>query len=308
MPRPNRIDDDVDMEGDAPETSRAIAAPKGRATGGETEVSPIYNEVLRPFAETMNVIMPYYKYGSVSITATDDAAGQASLAFRLNSIVDIWTNTTYSADPAAAAAVKDGSTGGTYDSPMMYSYWTSLYQYYTVTKTEYKMRFWCGDRANDPEFSIWCYHHGNQRPPLVDDAGTPKPLRDNIRHLHRHAHVKHLNTLPTSHTQTHNMFNSVEFNGKYMPGNRYVESEVFEDAYQETWHKIADVPSLVENATFIINKSDRSVNAAATFYYDLRIIYHVQFKDLKSIYQYPKNTSDFPAITDYVNTVSTTIP
>lgn len=299
-------DDNVDMGQEAAPAptgmvlSRGMAAPGKRRGGGETEVDAVNHEVLRPFAPTMNAVLPYYKYGTATIESSDTTTGQQALSFRLNSIVDIWSNTTYSANPTAAAEAKDGAAG-TWDSPMMYGYWRQLYQYYTVTRTEYKIRFWTGKKDDDYEMSIWCYHHGAQRPPLLD--GT-KPIKDQYRHLHRHAHVKHLNAKPTGSTETHNMFNSVTFNGAYEPGNRYVESEVYEDAYQETWHKIDAVPSLLENATFILNRSDRSPLGQCIWYYDCRIIYHVQFKDLKAIFQYPTSADDFPAITDYVSAVT----
>ena len=274
---------------------RAAAGRGGRTDGSETHVDRIAEVKLRPFHDTQDVIMPYVsrteKYFTIAASST--ATGQSSIAIRLNSIYDTLTVTTFAENPAAAADTADA----TINKPMLYDYWKSVYAYWTVTKATYKIKFWTGTRDDEGELSLWCYHNGQQAPPLVDAASNI--VQDYLRGLHKHCHKKTLRTLATGSTETHAQDNSVTFTGVYYPGNKTVVNPVAEDEFKETWHKFDEVPSQREVVSFIINKSDRSPEKAITVKYYLEIVYHVQLKDLKRHFEYPVGTDDLAAVADF---------
>lgn len=266
--------------------SRSINTSAGRTDGSETGVDPVNFEHLRPFPDTNNVIMPYVSRSanSFSIAATTTATGQNSIGIRLNSIYDcITTAVGFTADPTPAADTADA----TVNKPMLMDYWMSLYRYWTVTKTTYKVSFWLQTQDNTAELSIWCYHNGQQQPPLVDDSGTPQIVPDYMRQTHKHCHSKKLRPAATNSTETHIQSRKVVFEGVYYPGNKTVVNDVAEDEFKETWHKATEVPSQREIATFIWNKSDKAPAVAVSGFWYVEVTYHVQLKDLKAIYQYP---------------------
>lgn len=302
-PMPNRIPDDNEPmdagNGVSLMSTSSTRGTNGRSDGSETSVDIPRNPRLRAFKETQDVIMPWYNTGTFNIDASNTSAGQNAFGFRLNSINDIITANTYVADPTPAADVADGVTNNI---PMMYNYWSAIYRYWTVTRSHYKVRFWCTTPHNDGEFSVWTYHNGQQNPPLLD--GTAR-IPDWVRQMHPHAHVKHFTT-KTTDNGVNTYRHGIEITGHYEPGNYTVVNDVAEDEFKETWHKWSEVPSLREVATFIINKSDRMVAVTDTMFafgWDAKIIYQVQLKDLKAIYQYPKGSDDFPTIADYMNEI-----
>jgi len=300
LPADDPMDDDAGTG-----TSLALAAPAartfgggrtGRTDGSETGVDPFIHYRINPFNETQNAIMPYWAAGSLSLQVGTGSTSIATLALRLNSIYDTLTVSTYVADPSAAADTADGSV----QIAQMYSYWTNLYRYWTVVKSEYHLHVWNDSRSLDQEVSVWTYHNGQQQPPLLNEAGTDN-IPDYVRGLHRHAHVTKLRTdLVETGKSWYNQ--GVHIHGNYRMGNYTVHNDVAEDEFKETWHKTGEVPSLREVATFIMQRSDlqraTTTGAAVNLKYELRTRYYVQFKDLKAKYQYPAQDTDFSSTTD----------
>jgi hypothetical protein len=237
--------------------------------------------------------------GTITIAAGTAASSVGSFAFRLNSIYDVMTITTYAADPAAAADTADG----TVNTPLMQKYWSTYYRYWTVLGSYYKIRMWIEEVA-DQELSVWTYHNGQQQPPLVTAGGTLN-VSDYIRETHRHAHKRKMVNTPAA--QGHSYYderNHIHISGHYKPGPVTVVNDVAEDEYKETWHRTTEVPSLREVCTVIIQRSDMqrfiTTATAVNVKYELQIVYHVQWKDLAVLYQYPTDESDFAAVTDYM--------
>ena len=272
------------------------SAKGGRTDGSETSVDPIAEVKLRPFHNTQDVIMPFYISGrDNAITSANSAAGTYSFAIRLNSVYDVINATTYTEDPTAAADTADAIT----QKHQMYDYWTSIYRYWTVTKSEYTVRIWTDTKSDTGKWSVWTYHNGQQQPPIVATSLVQVP--DYMRKMHQHAHVKYLFPRSASNTDAHEKETVVEIKGVYYPGNRTVVNDVAEDEFKETWHKVNEVPSQREVATFIVQHADGAPRVAANLHYEIEIVYHVQLKDLKAIYQYPTQESDIPAVTDYAD-------
>ena len=290
---------DVDMGngGGSISLMSARASAGGRTDGSETHVDPIAEVKLRPFHNTQDTLMIFHTTGrSLSVAATDDVNGVASFAIRLNSIEDCQTITTYAADPTPAADTADGSV----QRPMMYDYWTGAYRYWTVTKSEYEVKLWTTLKSDSSALSVWCYHNGQQQPPLINSSGGTI-CKDYVRQLHQHCRMQVMHPRPSGSTDLHERSTTVTFKGEYRPGNRTVVNDVSEDEYKETWHRVGEVPSLREVATFIIQHNDDAEKVAhGTICYSITVKYHVQWKDLKVIYQYPTQTSDIAAIADYV--------
>lgn len=298
-PTPNTQASDEMGEAAGAMVSFAAGGAAGRTEGSETAVDPWSMAKLRPFAETQNTIMPYVARGTIAIATGTAASSVGSFAFRLNSIYDCMTITTYAADPTPAADTADG----TVNTPLMQKYWSTYYRYWTVVKSMYKIRMWIEEVA-EQELSVWVYHNGQQQPPLVTAGGTLN-VSDYIRETHRHAHKKTMTNTPTAQgTSYYGEKGHVHISGGYQPGPFSVVNDVAEDEYKETWHRTTEVPSLREVCTVIIQRSDMqrfiTTGTAVNVKYELEIVYHVQWKDLNVLYQYPTDESDFAAVTDYL--------
>ena len=276
--------------------SLSSSGKTGRTDGSETHVDPWKLAKLRPFPETQNCIMPYMTRGSLTIAAGTTSTSVGSFAFRLNSIYDVMTATTYAADPTAAADTADGSV----NLPLYQKYWSAYYRYWTVLSSHYKIRIWI-DEVDEIETSVWVYHNGQQQPPLVTAGGTIN-VSDAIRETHRHARKLTLHNDPAAAGKSY-YAKGIKFNGHYTPGNKTVVNDVSEDEFKETWHRVTEVPSLREVCTVIVQRSDmqRSIETANAFdvKYELELVYHVQWKDLIVAFQYPTEESDLAAVADY---------
>lgn len=261
----------------------------GRTDGSETSVDPFYAPRLRPFMDTQNTIHPMYRNFSSSIASGSASTAVKHFSIRINSIWDVFTTLTYAEDPTPAAGVADGAN----ETPIMREFWQNIYRYWTVVKTKYKVRFWTNDNT-DQELDIWCYHHGQQMPPITTGGSGGNVLVSKYRRTHRHAHYKTLGTYNSSATEKplyHGR--EVVFTGEYRPGNFTVVNDVAEDEYKETWHRITEVPSLQEYVTFIIQRSERSsTSTAVSFSYDVELVFYVQWKDLEAKFQYMDPTQD----------------
>jgi hypothetical protein len=265
----------------------------GRTEGSESAVAPIAEIKLRPFHETQDTVMPYYFTETKTMTNEDAVAGQISYAVRLNSIVDCLGSASFSADPAAAA----DSISGSAQKPMLYNYWSSIYRYWTVTKSTYKITVWVNTSDVSAFLSLWTYHCGLQNPPLVNTGATTL-VKDYIRKSHKHCHVKHIMPV-NSTTDKHYKESAVTVTGYYEPGS--INLGVFEDEFKEVWHKEGELPSQREQAIFILNKSDASPAMTTTPFtttWEFEVMYHCQWKDLKVLYEYPTSTDDTVATTD----------
>lgn len=293
----------------------AVAANDKGLENGETPVDPIYREILRPFGETMNVIMPYEKLFAITVNQTTPSPYwvQNKLTFRLNSINDCQVDAgavVYAADPTASA----DTIGATVEYPAMRAYWANYYKYWTVTKTEYELEIVpvigayasaTGSPSSSYSYmnwSVWTYHHGQQFPPFIEPVANI-PVTDRIRgtyHKHCHRTVVH----QADYNNYYQTFaNKYTIPGKYTPGS--IDNDVVEDEYQETWHKWDVVPKLREYVTFIVNPTDemmfmRAQNSGTQvdFVCKMKIKYHVQLKDLVAKHTYPTNETDFSATTD----------
>lgn len=278
--------------------SAARSAGQTIMNAGETPVDMVTDEVLRPWRETQNTILPWYG-GPLSVTLATGTTETAvkTFGFRLNSCYDLLSNSTYTEDPAAAADTADGNK----EVPIMREYWQGIYLYWTVTRTEYKVRFWTENKT-DQEIDIWCYHHGQQTPPLANDGATGTVLYSKYRKLHKNCHMKTLRSRGTSQVEFNNFENGVTFTGSYKPGD--INNEVSEDAYHEIWHKPTQVPSMREVCSFFIQRAERSPSTAAIeVKYDIELVYHVQWKDLKAKFQYMTPTVD-ATFTNFANSTT----
>jgi hypothetical protein len=289
--------DKGEMHQDPPEPEPVAAAAAGSAHGvqhGETAVEPIPTRVSlrKPWPETVQVVMPYYKIlPSQTLSTTSGIAN----AWRLNSIYDCETITTYSADPAAVADVADA----TINLPMWRNYWMTFYQYWSVVKTTWRIRLRCPNLSSVEEQTAYLYFHGLQRPPLQTTAGGY------IYHEHR---IQHPGVIWKHIRPKHDMYSFVghephrflwfEFNGTWTPGS--IKHEVVEDELHQTWHKATEVPPTPEVMTLIVQPSayneEVEVGTNMRFIAEISLEYHVQLKDLKAAYQYVDHTTAIPGI------------
>ncbi|KAH9107643.1 hypothetical protein LEN26_006147 [Aphanomyces euteiches] len=248
--------------GTSADVEMAITASSGttggnRQDGSETAVDPFYAPRLRPFNDTQNTILPFYKTGTINLGTSDGAIAVGNFAIRLNSIWDCITVPTYTEDPNPATDTAGAI--GQIETPILAEYLSLL------------------DRR-------WFSLQGPllQMPPLMTGG---KVLYSKYRKLHRHAHMKVLHTYGA--TERTLFGNQITFEGDYRPGNYTVVNDVTEDEYKETWHKNTEVPSMREMADFILQRSERSDNTAgALIRFDIEIVYKVQWKDLESKFQY----------------------
>lgn len=285
-------------DGDIVPASNLRMAANGRANGHETSVDPVRQPVLRPFRETQNTILPWYGTGnSVSLATGTTETAVKTFGFRLNSCYDLLTSSTYVEDGTVVADTNDANK----EVPIMREFWQSIYLYWTVTRCDYKVRFWTTDK-NDQEIEIWCYHHGQQAPPKCENGDTGTVLWGKYRKLHKHCHMKTFRTHGTNKTEFNKLDNITVMTGSYHPGS--VNHDVAEDTLNEIWHKAASVPSSREVATFFIQRSERSPHdQTAVISYDIELVYNVQWKDLKAKIQYMTPTVDL-TINNFANSTT----
>jgi len=262
--------------------------------GQETNVDKVGEQKLRPWHDTQDIILPAYI--GIQQTVTDNVNSVAYFTIRLNTPYDWLTafSTTPDIDPFAQVVDPAGSR----QTPLNYTYWSNLYQYLTVTETEYEITLYTSSTYSAnymQELSVYCYHHGHQGPPITD-GGTRIP--DYIRRQHKHGRMQKLvrrrnDELPYD-TQ-------ITFTGKWEPGNYYVQNLVSEDSQQRTWNKFDQLPPLHEMCTFLIQHSDREFGNFDNWaiFGECKVIYHCQCKDLKYKFEYPIQSSDIPLISDF---------
>jgi hypothetical protein len=292
---------------------------------GETAVDNIPVTRYTPFDKTQQVMMPYYVHQvGLSISSGNQSGAVHTKSFRLNSIYDVETGTTYTADPTPAA----DSADGTVNTPSMRNYWTQLYRKWTVVGCRYHIRFRPNDylKYTDAQYSIYVYEHGDQAIPKVNTASTPKVIQDLYRKYHPHI-VAH------KYVNSNDRYNQIVtgtgvYNGG--PGNAgdgnaadvymtlpngqhdwvsihkgtyhkgSIEHAVVEDELAQTWHNVDEVPPTREIMTCIVQRSDTSdTGQSLNFELEFSIEYIVQLKDLKADFEYLHDTTDFPAITDF---------
>jgi hypothetical protein len=265
--------------------------------GQETNVDKVGEQKLRPFHDTQDIVLPAW----ISVNAGVSSATQSYQTFsiRLNSPND-WL-TVYT-PPAPDADPSPQSFDAIVQTPMNWTYWGNIYNYWTCTACEYELKLYTntpnvtGAVPNDEqELSVWLYHHGQQGPPLTD--GTNK-IPDYIRQQHKHAHMQRLQRKRPDEVSRDT---TITFTGKWKPGNYYVQNLVAEDSQARTWNKFNALPPLHEMATLIIQHSDREYGTLDGWivHGEFKVIYHVQCKDLKYKFEYPHQAVDFPAISDF---------
>lgn len=278
------------------ENTMAVSGGKGRTEGAETAVDPWINYKLRPFYQTQNCLMPYIANTNLSIGAGVGAASVGSFSFRLNSIYDIITTSTYTADPTPTSDTADASV----NLPSLWTYWSSIYRYWTVVKTEWTVQLFHNQYANtsDQELSVFCYYNGQQQPPLLNNDGVSN-VPDYVRNMHKHVRMEKL--YPHSNSEGSIARGGIILKGTYEPG-KSVHNDVAEDEFAETWHKTNEVSSQREVCTIIVQRSDYQRNWDTSTLVNVRlklyITYYVQWKDLVVAYQYPVLDTDYPAVTD----------
>lgn len=280
------------MTGSSP-VMRAAGATGKYGSHSETSIDPWKHAKLRPFPMTQNTILPYYANGSGTILTTQDQASQFSFTIRLNSIWDCLTTRTHAENPAVAPDSADGSV----QVPIMRQFWIQLYDYWTVVDCYYKVRFWTEDRGHQ-ELEIFEYKHGLQTPPVVNGSGTTGGLLwRKYRMMHPRMRFQTMQLRPVNMTEKDPYERQLTFKGHWNCQDTY--NHVAEDELAQTWHKQTEVPPQREQVTFIVQRSERSpfpVNVQVK--YDIELVYHVQWKDVRSNVEYPYPAADL-TFTDF---------
>lgn len=296
-PAPNVIPVDDGEGGDMVVSSamRSAGATAGRTNGQETGVQYMPRSRLTPFDKTIQVLMPWYNSGTITLASGATSTSVGAISFRLNSIYDCKIETvSYSADPTPTAQTADA----TVNTPKFRAYWIQFYRYWTVVKSKYKIRFWEESASKDGEIEIYTYHHGQQGPPLVEHTSNTRITRD-YRQMHPNMHMCKIQTkqdiVDGASGHRRSIFeNKQNIRGIYRPGS--VQHEVAEDELVENWHRTGEVPPLAENVTFILQRSQRALDTQYIIKYEIEFEYEVQLKDLAAQYEYFGATSAIPAI------------
>lgn len=298
----------------APATAQPAAAPRAanvssvtstRAGVGheETAVERIPKSTFHPYPRTHQVIMPYYVLKGAT-TPSDTTAMVNS--WRLNSIYDCEATFTYSADPTAAA----DSADATLNQPYMRKFWMSIYQYWHVVRTNWRIRIRPTAGSLSGQITAYIYQHGLQNPPLKQtisgtDEYVPHVLRQYHPTLKAYKHIKSLpqrqagsdgneSTYPNVHSFWH------EFSGTWYEGQ--TEHEVVEDELYQVWHKADETPPTKEWLSVIVQQSPVNVEGTESklaYIVEASLEYHVQLKDRKVIYEYITSGSDIAALTTF---------
>ena len=79
-----------------------------------------------------------------------------------------------------------------------------------------------------------------------------------------------------------------------------------EDEFEQTWHRLTEVPPTEEMVTFIIQQSDNyPVLTTNDFKFTMELEYVVQWKDLQYQHQYLTAASSIPARSNYSSYLAT---
>ncbi|CAK4685685.1 unnamed protein product [Aphanomyces euteiches] len=237
--------------GTSADVEMAITASSGttggnRQDGSETAVDPFYAPRLRPFNDTQNTILPFYKTGTINLGTSDGAIAVGNFAIRLNSIWDCITVPTYTEDPNPATDTAGAI--GQIETPILAEYLSLL------------------DRR-------WFSLQGG------------KVLYSKYRKLHRHAHMKVLHTYgATERTLFGNQitFEGDYRPGNYTVVNDVTEDEYKETWHKNT--EVPSMREMADFILQRSERSDNTAGALIRF--DIEIVYKVQWKDLESKFQY----------------------
>lgn len=274
------------------------SAATGGRSSGETPIANIKYTIYRPFPSTNQVKMVYNTNGSLSLTTTGATRTQ-QVTFRLNSVTDVTTTYTYTADPSPSTA---DTVDATPNIPTMRNFWATVYQYYTVIRSRwmFRVRPANGTGSKLTEADIFQHLHGVQFPPLLDTAGS-NPIPWHMRKYFPQTIMKKVQSHPTGtgSGEQHYLDKWTTFYGEWYPG--LIKHEVEEDDIKRTWNKIAETPKLPEYLSYVIQRSTASDNSAAfDVKYEFFIEYEVQLKELTDQYQFIRNgttlNTDPPAI------------
>ncbi|MFM6618003.1 MAG: hypothetical protein ACKPIH_24630 [Microcystis panniformis] len=303
-----------------PASNLRTAQRMGSGSGEETPISP-FDFVQVGIPKTITTKLPYYTIKKdVSIATGTGSSSVLAYSWRMNSIYDIETSPAYTAiDPLAGPPSAD-TADATVNLPKWRTYFSNLYNYWTVLSVDYHIRIRCTTAtADNGIFAVFLYRHGLQAPPTMDTATTPAVIPWEWKKLHAGAAWKLGGTqpinqifgkttqtwnlaptppVPTSNIDTTGNFagessrfknNWVEFSGTYKPGT--IDHDVIEDELQQVWHRMTEVPPTRECFTIHILRHPASDDTALTFQVEADFMYLTQFKDLKAIYQYPHTTT-----------------
>lgn len=296
-----RNDDDVDMN-PAPLARSAgtgtSSASGARSNNGETPVDPVRYKTLRPFPDTMNVVMPWTTENmQFDIGLLGGNKPAYAYCFRLNSIYDVSAAVrTYNESYTPVADGLDAGPAAT--QPAMYQFWKGIYKYWTVVKMDYKIEIW-GKTNNNVEYSVWVYEHGAQMPPTADGTAV---CPDFYRRMHPGAReYKYRGRNQDAH-ECHqlNPSNILTIHGSYNDSTDL--NDVAEDNFSQTWTKFDFPPPLHEKVTVIVQPSDKNsatIGNLQEAYCKVTCVYHVQMKDLYGRFIYPMASTDFSAVTDF---------
>lgn len=300
----NKESDDMDT---SDPNAKALVAVSARGMSnvprskGETPLDPWQNWRFLPFNDTQNAIMPYTQWGTLLLNAAGNQVG--AFTYRLNSIRDIQTVPPSGPAVNPTLPLPNDTENTPVNLPQMWNYWSTIYRYWSVVKSEYSIHMWIENQASPQELSVWTYHHGAQGPPVLT-SGINGIIPDYVREMHRHCHLTPLRSSNAAVNQ--NIYQTgTHIRGSYSPGNGSVHNEVAEDEVQQTWHRTNEVPPLKELVSFIVQRSDfqRSINPGTTqaddvnIKFEFKIKYHVQWKDLNAVYQYPDQTTTWSGYT-----------
>lgn len=312
-------DEDYDVEMNdvsllkLPQSTNMSEADKANQDGrDETRVDNMKSKLM-PWKKTEQVIMPFYSIlGTEYTISTGAKAGAVQWgSIRLNSIYDILTNVranyTWSNGTATLAGdykigkPSSDSADATLQQPAMRKYWMSIYDFYTVVKTTWRIRFIPTTKDDEGEYTAYLYLHGAQYPPVYDQKlDNNEAFR--VEHLYRTMHPqclwKHFRALPkigTDSTVGYNQNNyACEFSGTWTPGS--IDKDVLEDDLGEIWIHANETPKSPDLLTFYVQKSPMSKDVELKFRVEVNLQYHVQLKDLKPEFKYITERTEIPAL------------
>ena len=282
-------------------SARTAASGGSGRTGqhGETPVSTIPYSKKTPWDKTVQAKLTYYKTFDLTISTAANAVQHCS--FRLNSIYDVQRDAAYS-DAEVTVASADSSAGdATQQVPTYRDYWMQYYNYWTVVKSGYRIRCYVRPTSanlgtdfdnRDIEVIAYVYHHGAQNPPKYN-TGTTAVVPHQIKRDHDGMYFFPLRYDPLSKGISFGD-QAQSASGDYTPGS--IHHEVGEDELKQTWHKPTEVPPTLEAVTIHFQKSPwAQYGSDVLVRCEITLEYDAQFKDLKTIFQYPTGETDTPA-------------
>lgn len=249
----------------------------------ETGVSP-YPTIQSGYLDTITTKLRFH--GNFDVVGVGLNSTIQNMQIRMTSIYDVIKSTINAA--ATSNSIRESSrepkllNATTIQQPTWRDEWADKYEYYSVIQCNWKLTVKQSDTGDDLLGMIATMYSTSVDPPVTSLVSL-----ENIKFW------KRVDNIVYTGPQYDGEPNVQVITGTYWPGKH--KREVRDDTEASVWTLCTANPTLEENLNIIFGRAALSSNNDIAYYAYIELDYIVQFKDLKTSYQFPiSTTSRFP--------------